>query len=708
MMIPFTRTWTLMMVIAAALTAGLGLGLGESQALTRGSQPHRASPLAATSGRAELVATTTTLTGPTATAAPGRNGASDSDIGSVTAAPPASIPLDGTWESLPDPTNIGISDSWGQGGAPKTGWTPVSIPNDFNPVVNAAGYKGQVWWYETTFTGPALTSGRTWDISFEGVRRNATVYLNGLEIGQNQNPYAPFSLPTTSLIPGKPNTLIVRVDDIRGAGAFPEDWWNWGGIEGPVSLTAVGRLSFQQLGVTPELACSDRCGDARVEGTLANNTNETLTPKVVVKITSPRGGVINRTETFRPIAGGHSTAVSFPVTIHAPALWSPSNPALYTVDVKTEVGSRVEENDTLDIGMRSVTVSHGILYLNGKRLWLHGASIQEDTDGQGAALTDADIQTIVTQLKSVGANITRVHYQLSPRLLDALDRAGIMVWAQASVDHADNKLKTAGGRSQALALLRSTLLADRNHPSVVVDSVGNELSATPGTTPGTESYLVSALKLSRQLNPDVPVGLDIYGYPNEPAQPIYKQFNVLGFTDYFGWDLGPADHSIANFDQLEPFLKLQHSRYPNQALTISEYGAEAFYDGPVTTKGTYEFQSSYIQETYGALGQLPFLNGSIYWTMQEFAVSPGWTGGATLPPGYVPDGIHHKGLIAYDGTMKPAFAVAQQLFAEIPGYVTGSSASYTIAPGTPASTPTTTPATAISTRPLPTSLSAMP
>jgi beta-glucuronidase len=71
----------------------------------------------------------------------------------------------------------------------------------------------------------------------------------------------------------------------------------------------------------------------------------------------------------------------------------------------------------------------------------------------------------------------------------------------------------------------------------------------------------------------------------------------------------------------------------------------------------------------GVLNRLSFMNGAIYWTLREFAVGPGWTGGLTLPAGTVPDGIHHKGLIAYDGTVKPAFAVAQRLFAATPSFV---------------------------------------
>src|SRR5207302_10898503 len=114
--------------------------------------------------------------------------------------------------------------------------------------------------------------------------------------------------------------------------------------------------------------------------------------------------------------------------------------ALYGVQVATVSGARVEQVNSLHVGMRRIRVRHGILYLNGRRLWLHGAAIQEDAYRRGAALSDGDIDTIVSQLRSVGANITRAHYLLSDRLLGALDAAGIMVWSQPPVDHADGKL----------------------------------------------------------------------------------------------------------------------------------------------------------------------------------------------------------------------------------------------------------------------------
>jgi beta-glucuronidase len=318
--------------------------------------------------------------------------------------------------------------------------------------------------------------------------------------------------------------------------------------------------------------------------------------------------------------------------------------------------------------MRSVHVSRGVLYLNGRRLWLHGASIVDDTSGRGAALTSADIDATVARLKALGANITRAHYLLSGEMLDKLDQAGILVWNQPPVYHYDSVLASSTGRAGALRMLEKTILAARNHPSVVINSIANELSPTPSTTPGTLAYLRQAIPLARRLDPTAPVALDIYCYPGYPLQPIYTKLDVLGINDYFGWYPGVPGHSTASFADLAPYLTLQHQRYPRQALVVSEFGAEALYNGSPQVKGTYQFQSDYVRSTVDVLDALPFMNGSIYWTLREFAVRTGWKGGLTAAAANPSSGLSYKALITYGGVDKPAFSVTKLLFADPPPF----------------------------------------
>ena len=138
-----------------------------------------------------------------------------------------------------------------------------------------------------------------------------------------------------------------------------------------------------------------------------------------------------------------------------------------------------------------------------------------------------------------------------------------------------------------------------------------------------------------------------------------------------------------------PFLRTTHERYPDKALVVTEFGAEANVRGPVTSKQTYAFQADYIRRVLGIVSRMKFVSGSIYWTLQEFAVKPRWPGGA-LPkdtPGL--DSIHNKGLISYSGTLKPAWHVAQRIFASTPLYP--GSPSIRVPGGAPVRAPAATP-----------------
>ena len=162
------------------------------------------------------------------------------------------------------------------------------------------------------------------------------------------------------------------------------------------------------------------------------------------------------------------------------------------------------------------------------------------------------------------------------------------------------------------------------------------------------------------------MSIDLLSYPNYPPQRTYRRFQLLGINNYFGWYAGRPPHSTALLSDLAPYLQTMHRRYPSQALVMTEFGAEATFDGPVTEKGSYAYQSHYIEQTLRIVRGLPFMNGAIYWTLREFAVKPYWYGGGGPTVDEPRDSLHHKGLIAYDGTPKPAFAVTSAAFAGTP------------------------------------------
>jgi beta-glucuronidase len=584
----------------------------------------------------------------------------------VGAEPPGPVSLAQGWEFTHDPADQGLVRNW-QGGRNGLGWQPATVPHVLDARTDPRIFLGSIGWYRLTFKGPRTRPGLGWALRFEQVRRIARVWLNGEELGVHSGPYTAFELPARGLRPGEPNSLVVRVDYRRRSG-LREGWWNWGGITRPVSLVARGPVVMHDAGLLPRRVCvqSDCAWSALVDGWLENTSEVIQAPAVSVRLRSPDGTVSEGSRTSRRLQPGERVRVRLAVPIRGtPKLWSPDSPSLYAATVSTRTAGQVVQVDRRRIGLRRVEVVDGMLRLNGRVLDLRGASVQEDVPGRGAALTDADIDNTVDELKALGANVTRAHYLLDTRLLDRLDEEGILVWAQSPVYHRDRQLRTPGQRSYELDVVRKTILEARNHPAVITHSVANELTAQPDEHRTSRVWMRNAAALARDLDPTLPVAIDILSYPGIPRQRTYDAFDTLGINSYYGWYEGKSDRSTADIDDLAPYLRAMRDKYPGRALVITEFGAEASEPGPADVKQTYAFQTQYLKRNLDIIDRLGFMGGAIYWTAREFAVKPEWDGGAHPP---ARDSIHNKALISYDGRIKPAFMAAQEAFKATPLY----------------------------------------
>ena len=204
-------------------------------------------------------------------------------------------------------------------------------------------------------------------------------------------------------------------------------------------------------------------------------------------------------------------------------------------------------------------------------------------------------------------------------------------------------------------MLREEILNDRNHPSVIVWSIGNENPARPKRD--YRAYIHRAVETARQLDPSRLVGLALSAGPTVEKQRIYGELDVLGINDYFGWYRGPRG-TISDPAKLSGYLNRLHSDYPHQAFFITEVGAEASRSGPVTEKGTYQFQTAFLQYHLGVYARKPFINGALIWALRDFRVKPGWDGGNPLPN----PPLNQKGLLDDSGRPKPAFFVVRRIY----------------------------------------------
>jgi beta-glucuronidase len=236
------------------------------------------------------------------------------------------------------------------------------------------------------------------------------------------------------------------------------------------------------------------------------------------------------------------------------------------------------------------------------------------------------------------------------------DREGLLVWSEIPVYAVKTPyLKRAEVRKLAAHELEDNILANQNHPSIMLWSIGNELSSQPG--PVQSYYIDRATREAKALDPTRPVGLAVAGYPSAGCRPQYAALDVIGINDYFGWYPGP-NGQIADRTLLSDYLDSVRQCYPNKALVVSEFGAEANRDGPVEEKGTYAFQQDFVNYHLGVFATKPWLSGAIYFALQEFRVRPDWDGGNPRPQ----PPIHQKGLVSFDGVRKPAFFDVQRIF----------------------------------------------
>lgn len=572
--------------------------------------------------------------------------------------------LDGEWLFRLDPPAKGIELGF-QKQSTRAGWSPVTVPNAWNATDESAeSFMGSVGWYRKDFRLPDVRKALAWAVRFESVNYRSRAWLNGVPIGTNKGAYLPFELrlPPSALKRGAANRLVIRVENKRTASDFPPaglsttgkptgGWWNYGGLLREVYLRKLDRVDFSTVVVRPNLPCATCPASVLMRLTLRNPS----TQSVRTTVTGTFGG---RKIRFGTVAIGAKkfATVARTMRVGNPKLWSPTSPNLYRVAFAAKAGGRTLQRYRLKTGIRSVKVAGGRWLLNGKPLNLRGVGLHEDDPKLGFAVNNGLRDRQLQNVKDLGATMIRAHYPLHPYMYERADELGIMAWSEIPVySLRTEELAKPIVRQLAARELEANILTNQNHPSIMVWSVGNELSARPG--PVQSFYIARAAKAAKALDPTRPVGYAVAGYPAAGCQPEYDPLDIIGINEYFGWYAGP-NGQIADRDSLSAYLDSVHQCYPDKAVLISEFGAEANRNGPVEEKGTFEHQQDFVNYHLGVYATKPWLTGAIYWALEEFRVRPGWEGGNPRPM----SPIHQKGLIAFDQKRKPAFTDVQRLF----------------------------------------------
>lgn len=387
--------------------------------------------------------------------------------------------------------NLGDDESASAPDYDDSGWRKLNLPHDWaiegdfskdNPSGTGGGaLPGGIGWYRKVFTVDKADLGKRLYIDFDGVYMNSTVYINGHKLGTRPYGYISFSYDLTPYInwDGK-NVVAVRVDNAEQPNSR---WYSGCGIYRNVWLTRVAPVHVAQWGtfVTAENV-SENGALLKIHTKVQYDADSTETTQVTLlsQLLDASGKVVGEATSDVELQAGTSKDIPQEITVANPQLWNLENPYLYKVKTVLSQNGQTVDTYYTNTGIRtfSFDVEKGFI-LNGKQVKINGVCMHHDLGCLGAAINTRAIERQLEILKEMGCNGIRCsHNPPAPELLDLCDRMGFIVMDETF--DMWRKRKTAHDYSRYFDEwherdLTDLVVRDRNHPSIFMWSIGNEV-----------------------------------------------------------------------------------------------------------------------------------------------------------------------------------------------------------------------------------------
>ncbi|MDX6677584.1 MAG: beta-galactosidase [Solirubrobacteraceae bacterium] len=565
------------------------------------------------------------------------------------------------WRYRADPHDRGRAAGWADGD-----WRgrQVRLPHSPNAAVHsgAAGrraYAGSVGWYAREIDAPV--DGR-YALHFESAHYRARVYVDGRLLRSHVGAYEAFSA-RPALRAGR-HSVAVRVDWRDPQRQADEDWqrawFNYGGLQRPVTLSRLGPAQLGALTVRTRLR---EDGAARVDVTLRVR-NSTVARRIGLTGSLSRDGASHALRFGAVRVGrGRSRTVRATVAIDDPALWSPERPDRYELRIAVPGEASLRRM----VGLRELTWDGDGLYVNGEPLVLRGAALPADARGHGDALTAGDEQELIEGLRAAGANATRSQLPLAQSMLERLDAAGIFVWQEIGPWEPAGRWRATTSAAVDKLAGRALRTAEdgQAHAAILAWTLTNE---APGQgQPGQQQYVQRTARRLHAFDPGRPVAADLWGskLPSSDG-PLFAELDAIGVTDYIGWYEGPTSAVGEQALASERIAKLR-GLFANKPLVVTELGAAGSARMPAGAFGGLRYQARLLARRVRGLRAEPGVSGIIVWTLRDYALRPDFTGGSIAerrPDLRLTPGLNEKGLYDFAGRPKPALRAVRGAFGD--------------------------------------------
>jgi len=523
-------------------------------------------------------------------------------------------------------------------------WEKISLPHDWGMALGYSqeqfkmkGYRklggrapeNSVGWYRKRFT-PELVKGNRYTLEFEGIFRDAQVWMNGVYLGRGESGYVPLVFDVTECLnyeKDAENVISVRVD------ATHSELWSYegAGIYRNVWLTRTAPVHIPQWGtfVTSEVDLQKKEARVKAQIEVTNQSGKSVDLIVQNSIIDCQGKEVNKSGTTLTVPSLETKEVETYMDVRQVDLWSLKTPTLYTLHTDILLDGAVVDSYDTSFGIRDIRFdANEGFFLNGERVQIQGVCCHQDHAGVGIAVPDQLNAWRIARLKEYGVNAYRAsHNPPTESVLNACDTLGMLVM---------DELRVLSSSDEGLSQLKTIIRRDRNHPSVIIWCLGNEEPAIQGTEKG--RMIVERMKaVQRKLDPTRPCTAAMNGSWGE------------GFT--YAVDVqGSNYYKIGNIDAV-------HEKFPNLPCIFTEEASTVMTRGIYETDAKKGFHQAYDRDVpgWGARAQewmryvdaRKFVAGAFVWT--------GFDYGGEAQLHFWPGVVSHFGILDYCGFPKDAF-----------------------------------------------------
>lgn len=577
---------------------------------------------------------------------------------------PLRIDLSGKWDFRFDPEGSGERDNWFAVSVAGP-WKKANVPGSFNQDFAANPnhpsitdtylfYKGKAW-YRTRFQSPR--SGADSILHFSGTVLRQKVWLNGKPVGTSDLPYLGVSYDVSGLLlRSGENTLVVEVDNSILPNAIPDakwrGWWDDGGLIWPVYLEKRARVrarSFVTTTMRPE-------GKWLFTVTTEVHEDSPKAASLEIELDDTENNPVWRHTEQVPASAAERT-ITAGATLANIRPWSPENPALYRFITKMVAPGEPPDVTWFRVGFRQIEVRGSKMLLNGEPITLRGVNRHEFMTGVSQTVPASQNRRDMEDIKALGANFVRLaHYSQSQDVYDDCDELGLLVWSEmpAWQSSAETLSSTATWNNDAMPQLRQIVHQHRNHPSVILWSVANEI---PSDKQEVADYIDRAIEYVHLLDP---TRLVTFASNRGERDIAMATEDVISVNEYYGWYSG-------KLEDVGPMLDRMHQKYPDKPILVSEFGSEAVAGWkPETAKAgsknySYEYQTRFLESHLAqiyALERSDFVAGGAVWVYSDFADPHRINGDQPDDAQY----RNSKGLVSMKRVKKPAYFVVRDFY----------------------------------------------